>query len=69
MENPATGAETLNIEQLLHLHNVTKDVSKFCQNQLRRYLNTMALVFRPRRILGEAMECGNASLFAAPIAL
>jgi hypothetical protein len=56
MENPATGAETLNIEELLHLHDVTKDVSTFCQNQLRGYLGTMTLLFRSRRILGEAME-------------
>src|SRR6266568_2764719 len=56
MENRATGAETLNVEQLLHLHNVTKDVSKVCQKQLRSYLDTMALLFRPRRILGDAME-------------
>lgn len=56
MENRAAGAEALNVEQLLHLHNVTKDVSKFCQKQLRGYLDTMALLFRPRRILGDAME-------------
>src|SRR5690349_20417372 len=56
MENQAPGAEVLNVEQLLHLHNVTKDVSKFCHKQLRGYLDTMALLFRPRRILGDAME-------------
>jgi hypothetical protein len=56
MENQAPGADALNVEQLLHLHNVTKDVSKFCQKQLRGYLDTMALLFRPRRILGDAME-------------
>jgi hypothetical protein len=56
MDNPATPATALNIEQLLHLHTLTKEVSKFCQKQLRGYLDTMALLFRPRRILGEAME-------------
>jgi hypothetical protein len=56
MENQVPGAEVLNVEQLLHLHNVTKDVSNFCQKQLRGYLDTMALLFRPRRILGDAME-------------
>jgi hypothetical protein len=56
MDNPAVPAEDLKIEQLLHLHTLTKEVSKFCQKQLRGYLDTMALLFRPRRILGEAME-------------
>jgi hypothetical protein len=56
MDNPAAPAEDLKIEQLLHLHTLTKEVSKFCQKQLRGYLDTMALLFRPRRILGDAME-------------
>ncbi len=56
MDNPAALAESLKIEQLLHLHTLTKDVSKLCQKQLRGYLDTMALLFRPRRMLGDAME-------------
>jgi hypothetical protein len=56
MDNPAASAESLNIEQLLHLHTLTKEVAKLCQKQLRGYLETMALLFRPRRILGDAME-------------
>ena len=56
MDNPAAPAEALNVEQLLHLHGLTKDLSKLCQKQLRGYLDTMALLFRPRRILGDAME-------------
>ena len=56
MDNPAGSAEALNVDQLLHLHTLTKDVSKLCQKQLRGYLDTMALLFRPRRMLGEAME-------------
>jgi hypothetical protein len=56
MDNPAAPAGALNIEQLLHLHTLTKEVSKLCQKQLRGYLDTMALLFRPRRILGEAIE-------------
>ncbi|MGA8030446.1 MAG: hypothetical protein WB992_25165, partial [Bryobacteraceae bacterium] len=56
MDNPTAAAESLNVEQLLHLHTLTKDVSKFCQKQLRGYLDTMALLFRPRRMLGDAME-------------
>jgi hypothetical protein len=56
MDNPAAPAESLNVEQLLHLHTLTKEVAKLCQKQLRGYLDTMALLFRPRRMLGDAME-------------
>jgi hypothetical protein len=56
MDNPAAPAESLNVEQLLQLHTLTKEVAKLCQKQLRAYLETMALLFRPRRILGDAME-------------
>jgi hypothetical protein len=59
MDNPGAPAESLNVEQLLRLHTLTKEVSKFCQKQLRGYLDTMALLFRPRRILGEAIEGGE----------
>jgi len=41
---------------LLHLHTLTKEVAKICQKQLRKHLDTMALLFRPRRMLGEAVE-------------
>jgi hypothetical protein len=58
MDNSAA-AESLNLEQLLQLHSLTKDVSKFCQKQLRGYLDTLALLFRPRRSLGEAIEGGE----------
>ena len=57
MDNPATApAEALSIDQLLHLHTLTKEVSKLCHKQLRAHLDTIALLFRPRRILGEAIE-------------
>src|SRR4030095_615848 len=56
MDNLAAPAESLNVEQLLHLHTLTKDVAKLCQKQLRAHLDTLALLFRPRRILGDAME-------------
>src|SRR5436305_4509706 len=56
MDNPAASAESLNVEQLLHLHTLTKDVAKVCQKQLRGHLEAIALLFRPRRILGDAME-------------
>jgi hypothetical protein len=56
MDNPAAPTASLNVEQLLHLHTLTKEVAKLCQKQLRAYLDTMALLFRPRRMLGDAME-------------
>jgi hypothetical protein len=56
MDNPAAPAEALNIEQLLHLHTLTKEVARHCQRQLRAYLDTTAILFRPRRILGDAIE-------------
>jgi hypothetical protein len=56
MDNPAPTADSLNVEQLLHLHTLTKEVAKVCQKQLRGFLDTMALLFRPRRILGDAIE-------------
>src|SRR5215813_4778622 len=59
MDNAVVPVEGLKIEQLPHLHALTKQVSKFCQKQLRGYLDTLALLFRPRRILGEAIEGGE----------
>lgn len=56
MENPAASSQALNIEQLLQLHALTKDIAKLCHKQLRGYLDTLALLFRPRRVLGEAIE-------------
>jgi hypothetical protein len=59
VNNEAVPAESLNVEQLLQLHALTKEVAKFCHKQLRGYLDTMAMLFRPRRILGEAIEGGE----------
>ncbi len=56
MDSPAAPAEALSIERLLQLHTLTKEVARLCQKQLRAYLETMALLFRPRRILGDAIE-------------
>src|SRR5215831_19058658 len=56
MDKPVVPTESLNVEQLLRLHELTKEVSKICQKQLRGYLDTMALLFRPRRMLGDAIE-------------
>jgi hypothetical protein len=59
MNSPSGSADSLNVEQLLQLHALTKEVSRVCQKQLRAYLDTTALLFRPRRILGEAIEGGE----------
>lgn len=56
MSNLPSPTDDLNVEQLLHLHTLTKDVAKICQRQLRGYLETIGILFRPRRTLGEAME-------------
>lgn len=56
MDQSAATAPALNIEQLLQLHSLTKDVAKLCQKQLRVYLDTAAMLFRPRRSLGDAIE-------------
>src|ERR1700722_7882360 len=54
---PQTGvAQGLQIEQLAHLHELTKDVAKLCRTQLRSYLEALAPLFRPRRILGDYVE-------------
>src|SRR5262245_30419022 len=46
----------LNIEQVLRLHNLTKDVSQFYERQLRTFLDTLGPLFRPRRLLGPHVE-------------
>jgi len=56
MDSAAGPAQALNVEQLLHLHNLTKDVSEVCVKQLRTYLEALAPVFRPRRVLGDHVE-------------
>jgi hypothetical protein len=56
MDQPSTAAEELKTDQLLQLHNLTRDVAKFCGTQLRGYLEAIAPLFRPRRILGDHME-------------
>lgn len=56
MNNATVPVEELRIEQLLKLHALTRDIAKLCQKQLRSHLDTLALLFRPRRILGDAIE-------------
>src|SRR6266478_1649958 len=49
-------ADGLNVEEVLRLHNLTTDVVGYCERQLRKYLDSMAPLFRPRRILGDYIE-------------
>src|SRR6185295_1873664 len=56
MSKSQDSPQGLNVEQVLRLHNLTKDVSKFCERQLRTYLDAVAPLFRPRRILGDFVE-------------
>jgi hypothetical protein len=66
MDKTASPTQVLNVDQLLHLHNVTKDVAKVCEKQLRTYLDAMAPLFRPRRVLGDHIEgTGRESILGA----
>ena len=56
MSQPADALQTLTHEQLPRLHNVTAEVQKICRAQLRTYLDGLAPLFRPRRVLGNHME-------------
>ncbi|MEO7649839.1 MAG: hypothetical protein ABIZ80_05185 [Bryobacteraceae bacterium] len=59
MNESSSSAPTLNVEQLLHLHNLTKEISSHCVKQLRGHIDAMAPLFRPRRFLGDLMEGGG----------
>jgi len=56
MSQPADMIPTLTHEQLPHLHQVTAEIQKIVRAQLRSYLDALAPLFRPRRVLGERME-------------
>jgi hypothetical protein len=56
MDQRINTADELKTDQLLQLHNLTRDVAKFCGGQLRGYLEALAPLFRPRRLLGDHME-------------
>jgi len=66
MSQPADTIPSLTHEQLPRLHNLTAEVQKICRGQLRSYLDTLAPLFRPRRVLGERMEgAGKESVVGA----
>ena len=43
-------------DQLARLHKMTQQIEKVCRAQLRGYLDALAPLFRPRRLLGDHME-------------
>src|SRR5579875_1190774 len=53
---PDDAAYPFRQEQLPRLHTVTRELEKTCRSQLRAYLDAMAPLFRPRRVLGNHME-------------
>src|SRR5215472_17531865 len=66
MSQPADTIPSLTHEQLPRLHNLTAEVQKICRGQLRSYLDTLAPLFRPRRVLGDHMEgAGKESVVGA----
>lgn len=66
MSQPAEVASSLTHEQLPRLHSLTAEVQKICRGQLRTYLDALAPLFRPRRILGDYMEgAGRESVVGA----
>jgi hypothetical protein len=66
MSQPADVAPSLTHEQLPRLHSLTAEVQKICSGQLRTYLDALAPLFRPRRVLGEHMEgAGKESVVGA----
>jgi hypothetical protein len=59
-------SQTLTHEELPRLHDVTEEISRLCRAQLRAYLDALAPLFRPRRVIGNHMEGpGKESLIGA----
>jgi hypothetical protein len=56
MTQQADVSRSLTHEQLPRLHNITNEVAKICRGQLRSYLDALAPLFRPRRVLGNSMD-------------
>ncbi len=66
MEQPAPAMPALDPERMLRLHKLTREVSSFCRKQLRGHLDALALLLRPRRLLGDLMEgAGRESVVGA----
>lgn len=66
MSQQADVGRSLTHEQLPRLHKITSEVQKICRGQLRTYLDALAPLFRPRRILGNHIEgAGTESVVGA----
>ena len=52
----SAGSSALDIQRLLALRNLTKDVAAHFEKNLRTILEATAPLFRPRRFLGDHME-------------
>ena len=66
MSEQASAAQTLSLEQLLHRHTLSRELSRLYQRQLRSYLDTLALLFRPRRILATPSKAPSVKRQPAP---
>ena len=51
--------EEFTVERLLFLRKVTRAVSDSLVSQLKEHLDTISLLLRPRRLLGEFIESGS----------
>jgi hypothetical protein len=65
MTQPADVGRALTHEQLPRLHHITNEVAKICRGQLRTYLDALAPLFRPRRVLGNHMDGAGKETVAA----
>jgi hypothetical protein len=66
MTEPYEAARTLTRDELPRLHEVTEEISRSFRSQLRTYLDALAPLFRPRRVLGNHMEgIGKESVMGA----
>ena len=55
IDSPAV-VQSFSQEQLPRLHEITEQIERDCQSQLRTYLEVLAPLFRPRRMLGSYIE-------------
>jgi hypothetical protein len=56
MSSQTEAKSPVRLEQLAALHELTKYVGKHLRSQLRTYLDALAPLFRPRRVLGDFIE-------------
>src|SRR3954469_1987807 len=56
MTETQVAGRQVSLEQLGRLRVLTQQVQEICRTQLRAYLDGLAPLFRPRRLLGNHME-------------